>query len=572
MSRLPTSSRKSVAMTNDFAVAVRSLLLPIAPALESDYHKFVASYLDRSGIPEPDQAKWLEVALRRWRSDASPPKILREIVKRSLYESGRSPVTFMFENASNDPRLLNAAKKASTKYFNAHHGLMKRHLLSDGDARQVLSYAAMMSRWAVVERMSASEISRVLAVKDGRADLNWKVVQTVLSMTGCSPDLSLKELQDIYDRDTLQEPELFVDLSLTESLDLIAQQAVRLGASARIQEWLHDLFGDNLHAPYLALLHYQLATAERYDHAVSYPYEFQPRGDKGTWLVDVYVKAGIPVKKSAVLNNAKATMSLNAAWALHRKDFRGANAVANILGEVEALGALAKTELSARLRGILHRYLRVTKEKNGPLPFELQSLSTGEVSKLFARVGNENSRTEGIVEQRLVDCYGLSRHASGVWKQLGLGDSVNATNVSRRKLGDIEFACADQSNPSIEALEAHGGKLTDLYVKDHLDTFCEVLAMRLEDLESIAPIVDWSFTVTFVAHEFGGGISGGYDVDIGSSQPVRVIVKLVSFKDALSALANHAAVDALLNDYFIKPLNDPYVHWKYRKRVQDLSS
>ena len=61
------------------------------------------------------------------------------------------------------------------------------------------------------------------------------------------------------------------------------------------------------------------------------------------------------------------------------------------------------------------------------------------------------------------------------WRSHGIGDSVNASNVSRRKIGDAEFQHATEK--TVVAYESHAGRLTDVYVDGHVETLRRVIPL-----------------------------------------------------------------------------------------------
>lgn len=85
------------------------------------------------------------------------------------------------------------------------------------------------------------------------------------------------------------------------------------------------------------------------------------------------------------------------------------------------------------------------------------------------------------------------------WVPRGIGDSVFATNLSKKKFGDAELK--HKVRDEIIAVEAHGGRLTGRYVEDHLFTMRAVLEARRAELEDRVPVARWSVEVVFVAHQ-----------------------------------------------------------------------
>lgn len=551
-------------MTYDLRAAVRGVLLPVAASREHQFLDAVDAYLDGAGIVQ-DKANWVNLQLRRWKRDGSPTPAFRAFVREMLYTEGRDPVTFMFDSVDgpNGPAYLRAAQLAANNFFDLHASLVSAHLLPHDAARQILSHGGMIARLAVEEQMTASEISRLITVRDNRFSLNWRAVQAILAKMGCAPSLSLDQAQRTFQDDSAAEPELLGDLDIAGSIERVALVADSLGCKGDFVEWLTDLFVTDFHAPYLLLLHYQLLIQDSFDHAVTYAYEFKPRGQIAAWLTQEYIAAGIPVARNAFLNNAKATLRFDQVWVTGRTDSpRSATALANILEAIENMGSLAKDELASQMRGLLHRYLRVEAERHGGvLPHLLPTLTDVQAEALLAATGGGNTNTTGILEQRLVDCFGLTEHADDGWAAKGLGDSVFAANTYRRKLGDIEFELPLRPNPRSVSYESHGGHLTEPYVRDHLDSFAYVLGVRQEELETIASLPDWQFEVVFVAHTFDPGLP--INIEVSGS---NVALRYVTFEEAAHALSASPNLD-VINGHLVAPLNSGFVHPNVRERA-----
>lgn len=133
----------------------------------------------------------------------------------------------------------------------------------------------------------------------------------------------------------------------------------------------------------------------------------------------------------------------------------------------------------------------------------------------------------------------------------GLGDSVNASNISKRKLGDCDFQ--DVASRSAVAYEAHGGTLTQVYVDKHLNTLQQVLPARLADeWVLIDPVpASWSVEVVFVAQAVGLGLLAPADVaDVPITFTFKTFAQLAAEVPAGAALVDAFAehVHARLNE------------------------
>lgn len=555
----------------EFTAAARSLLLPVDPRLEADYHAFLAARLTENGIAEEDQPTWINLELRRWRSDRVASPQLRQLINLALFDQNRVPQTYMFENAQGGAgNWLDIAARMAQSYFALHAILVDTHLLNHDAARQLIAQAGMIARLAVIEMMSASEITRILAARDSGFVGQWPVVTAMLSRLGCAPNIDADFVGQLFVGDENNEQTLFGDLSLEGSISRVGNIARELGSDSAIETALKNLILVDRHEPYLLILHYQMIIQDRYDHAVSYAYEFSPRGNAVRWLNDQYIEAGIPVAANAYLNNAKALLKFDKSWAVGRSDHRrGAEALVAVLASIESLGPLAKTEIAAWIRGLLHRYIRLTRQEQTGINVLLAGWGVPEFNAAFRAVGEANSGTTGIAEQRLVDCLATLRHpANEGWADRGVGDSVFAPNVPRRKCGDCEFELARGQEPRIEAYEAHGGQLSGPYVDDHMASLRQVIRLRAEDLAAVQPLPAWSISVTFVAHSFSEPLPRSVDIETGHGTAV-VALRYLSFDQAAQELIDFEDMEAFHN-HFLVPINSGYVHPRIRERLVEL--
>lgn len=553
-------------MSYDFRAAVRSLLLPVSPANEAMLSDLVSEKLDQIGVAD-GKPEWIALQLRRWQADGNPDNALRNLIASLLFEEGRDPPSYIFDSydGPNGDRYREAARSLSQRFFSLHQKLCGTHLLSHGEARQLLSHAGLITRLAIEERMSASEICRLLVARDSRTLLNWKMVQAILADARQAPSLRLQTAQAIFQADTEAEPMLLGDLTVPGAIQRVGLIAESFGCSGDIAIWLRALLIEEPHEPFLLILHYQLLIQAEYDHALTFAYEFSPRGQAVEWLTVQYSDAGIPVAKDPYLNNAKAALRFDEAWVTGRSDnLKSATALAKILKAMEDLGPVAKSELASQLRGLLHRNLRLNTEANaGQLPNQLAPLTPAAASRIFAAVAARNTRTTGIVEQRIVDCFGIKRHpAADGWSWKGVGQSVFAANIPSKKFGDAEFEFADRMHPRINAYEAHGGLLTLPYVLDHLNSFSAVLQTRMDELLSISSLENWSFEVVFIAHQFDPGLPPSRNIG-----GVEVALTYISFEAAVATLDPVADHD-LLTAHLMGRLNESFVHPSIRATVQ----
>ncbi|MGY1551590.1 hypothetical protein ACW5CM_07360 [Microbacterium sp. A588] len=302
--------------------------------------------------------------------------------------------------------------------------------------------------------------------------------------------------QTMWDADQLRSLNLFPDSDLAEASEISAEEVAPWIPEIDIALLLNRLSkwnqpGAELTWPYLQIFHWCLTSLEFYDHPATYLYEFSPRGKVGDALFARYsTETG-----NAVLNNAKALESLSNAWARSRGG-DDAHALVALLAALEALPYLPRRSVARVLRAWLMRAI----ELHSTTPLLLDRDVSGTLfSDFIDHVIAHETHTQGVIEQRVVDCIAALAYSDARWRPHGLGDGVNASNLSRRKLGDVEFA--DVNGRRAIAVEAHGGFLSATYVANHQRSLARVLEQRLrESWAAIDEATNWTVDVVFVAH------------------------------------------------------------------------
>lgn len=520
-------------MPSQLRKCLRMLLLPIPAEKEAACGRVLLSEFRELNLAPADFRGWLELQLGDWKDVNSPSEQLVHVVKAVLREAANS----------------DSLRPLAEKYFVVHQRLMSDHLMSHQEAMAFLSSAFLMIDLAHRELFSAAQISKFLERRDGRVQFTRQAVTLLIDAVDIKRELSKDDVSRLYAKDSNLELSTFADADLETSAQLVEEAAASLGFPHGIGESLNILAPSaNLatFAPYLQILHYQCTIAEFYDHAVTDPYEFSPRGQAAGWLFNAYpaslVSAGNPF-----LNNMKSVGSIDSTWARSKKqaELPGANSLLGILVGLEAMSFAARRELARLIRLWIHRVIRLSAPLAVTLPSHFSALQIGQ---LLAHVGHANTGTYGVIEQRIVDAIAAQRHlpAAG-WRARGLGDSVHATNVSRRKIGDCDFQ--HPTNFRIEAYEAHGGKLTDVYVEEHLRTLRKVIAMRVDELRGIADISQWRATITFVAHQIGT-----HDRDPVQIEGITISFQFVSFANFIAS-ALTSGITPNWTQWVVQPLS-----------------
>ncbi|HCD05062.1 MAG: hypothetical protein CL536_08245 [Alcaligenaceae bacterium] len=469
---------------------LRILLLPTRPGNEATCAKALKRALTDLNVTSADFGHWIDLQLQTWRNSGTANKELQRTVQSVINAA----------LADGSPAVVDQGNRLAKNYFGLHSKLMYEHLMSHEEATALLSHAFLIAHLADYERLTAAQIANVLSQRDGRATFSRQNVLTVLKTMGINVDFTKAQLIALYHRDARQELAVLSDSDFITSAELVAEAGIKLGAQSDLLGALKTLAPkikqdslDSRYTPYLQMLHYQCVIAEFVDHAVTDIYEFNPRGEKFTWLQKKYPHT-IAGAKNAFLNNAKSVETLDIGWVRSKKRGRpGAMALLNILESMEAMGFSARRELAWWFRLWLHRVIRIAETTPLPLP---AVITRNQIENLITAIGRGNTKTFGILEQRLLDAVAATIHKG--WRPKGLRDPVNATNISTAKLGDCDFI--DVATTSLIAYESHGGKLSAVYVDQHLATIEKTLSRRIDELTAVADIGDWKVSIKFIAH------------------------------------------------------------------------
>jgi hypothetical protein len=532
-------------VTDDLREAFRALLLPIDPARERDALDAAQAAIASAGIAAADQAEFIRLELSRTKAGQGLHTGLSALIDAAL--------------RAGDPEW---GPRLASNYHELHEAvLQERHLMSFEEASAFLSHARLMAQLAAEELMSAAQIASLVSARDRRVDFSWQAVQDILGRLGLRTALDLVDVQALFERDGELEERHFADADFGDAAAIVGRVGRDFGFSDDLESLLIRLFPPKpnvaRHGPYLQMLHYQCVIAEFFDHAVTVLYEFAPRGAVADWLFAQY-PGDLSGAGNPFLNNAKSVDRLDAAWA-RSKNRQGllspASALFEIVAGLEVMGFAARQELAGWLRRWLLRVIRLTR----PLAREVPHQPTPKAMvALLDAVAADETHTAGILEQRLVDAVAMIRHTEpDGWRSHGIGDSVNASNVSRRKLGDCEFQNAAECK--VVAYEAHAGTLSQVYVDGHAQTLGRVLPMRVEEWERIADLATWEVRVVFVAHSFSC-LPTGLEID-----GIRVAVEFVSYSDFFAG----APTPETLSDLFAINVNDRLNEPRTPQRVRD---
>lgn len=508
-----------------------------------------------------DHADWVVAEAARWRDTGNPSAAFSRFVKELLFSAARIPKTFAIDVAPGTADPDQVASRFADSFFSLHRLLMDLEKVSHMEASRILSHTHTIALLASGAGMTASKIYGMLSNDGIVLGKGWSAVRTILDRCGLKHELGQADVEAVFAEDRDAEPGLFGDLTMSESIAHSAEACREFGYRGDLSGQLHLLLDEELfHPPYICMIHFQLTILAIHQNRVANGYEFSPRGQGLLWLTRQYLESGLDVAGSPFLNNAKSVDTLDASWASPKKQAQRppARAMADILREFDTLSDPSRTAGAKYLRGLFHRLLRITLEEKGAMPDPIPALTMAQVQNLVDGVGLGNTGTTGVLEQRLTDCW-LLHQAGNIadWHVKGIGNSVFATNTSKKKFGDAEIK--HRTQPRIVAVEAHGGHLSQIYVDDHLSTLRRVLPIRLEELEDRAAIADWALELHFVSHGSDPGLLAATNIE-----GLQVNITYHRFAD-LAPLGATPAFHPIFNEHFVDRLNVVHVPSRFRR-------
>jgi hypothetical protein len=512
---------------------LRTLLLPVELELESVcINEMVSFFAPVVGDDIGDQTVWLDGRVNDWDETGTASPELKTLIERLLLSG-----------------IKDYSEGISANYFSAHAELVANQLFPSELARSFLSHLLLITRLRMEERMSCAQISKILHSMNPSAGFGRRSVAAILKKMGIAPSVTLEDISTLFEADKDLTPVLFGDASLSECSLTLTSVAHSLGFKENCGNHLASLFHEDevaKFAAYAQILHYQCSILEYYDHNVKDFYEFSPRGNAALYLFKKYPNA-MSVAGNPFLNNAKSVAQITFSWVAAKKgrEFIGANALFSIIDGLDEMGYAARQELALWLRCFIHRFMVLAE----PLGIPLSDITLDDSStRLMTNIGNGNTSTRGIIEQRLVDALASLKHLeSDGWVGRGLGDHVNTTNLSKKKLGDCDFQNIEDK--VVFAYEAHGGLLTQTYLDEHLRTLKKSAQPRIDEWKTFSNASDWHVNVLFVAHENNAIVPEDTYID-----GVRFSIVFMSYHDLIGQ-TNQLAIGDALNEYLLEPLS-----------------
>lgn len=535
------------------AQAVRSWQLPLPSGAEDLAVDAVTNLAADREVSPQDFAIVLGHQTDLWRTSDVVGSELRAAVAAAL---ATAPTSFAYIDA----------RAYFAMYDRLRRGTSDVAGLTPAVSRRLLSRTTLIAHLLGEERFSCSQVARLLATTEASLDVPYGPVQVIARELGMLPTLDRDAAGHVmWDADQALSLVLFPDSSLRETCEI---------AAAEVDVWLPEVEVAALlsrlakadHSkveptwPYLQILHWCLTPVEFYDHPASFLYEFAPRGQVGIALFSRYPT----VTGNPVLNNAKAVETLNSTWARNRGG-DDAHALVAILATIESLPYVPRRQVARVLRAWLTRVI----ELRTVTPVLLSAEVTPPiVERMIDYIVSTETNTQGVIEQRVVDCLATLVYDQPGWRSRGLGDGVNASNLSRHKLGDVEFTNVDDRVAI--ALEAHGGYLSATYVADHQRSLARVVDQRLS--ESWANLDDpesWTIHVIFVAHTRDANGLPQTEILHG----VYVEYEYMDYEDLVALMSTHSTTDdqvAAFELHVIDALNKPTVRESAREKFRQI--
>ena len=531
---------------------LRGLQLPLESDAESRAAIVAAEALRVSGIPESEHVVTLVADTKEWEDSGECPECLARVIERVVAECAGG-----------------IGEKLSRRYLDAHMRLTRHGELGAGDARHLLSNARLVAHLLEGERMSCAQTARVLSAPFGETRYTWPQIRILCEALDIpEPEVTPEEAKQVFDSDSLEQTSRFADSTEDVEHEQLVEHASELGLYGDSEVVLARFASTDFDPAMRVIAHFMLTVCEYFDHPPSIAYEFKPRGRACRFLQDqhpTYREMG-----AAILNVAKGAQSLDDNWAWGRMEDRRGDALALsalFLG-LEQMPYHARRELATWLRQwIIRTYERAVVER---VPLGRVRSRDQALALLRALAANE-THTAGVVEQRVVDALTAALHHDARWHSRGLGDSVNAANLPRNKMGDCEYLCPAHP-PRIVAYEAHAGTLSASYLQSHQRSLNRVIERRSADLEALAKPDEWEIRVQFVAHAqpVARVIEDRFVFDYQVCTEVLTYDQLIERVHDETQQLPEAVLVEKVNKHLIEPLNLPHVPQSIRERVEEI--
>lgn len=440
-----------------------------------------------------------------------------------------------------------------SEYFRVENKLEEKTFMERAHAVALLGCSPLIRTLVMEQHLGLDRIRSVINVPGATFD----AIKIVLNGIGIAPSFNPDSIQHVYEGDVEDVSALFGD---TPPEEADATFKGLLGNFSR-----SDSFGEDVcelvyigFEPYLFLLYYELLTLESTDRFPGRAvYECSPRGGKVKALWNEMYN---PTQENPYLNNAKSVYSLDTAWAetkLSRETQNGSIMLANVFDIMAELPYTTRR----RVAHVTRCYLTLM-ANHKQISTSLPAVTSANVTAFVETVGTANSMTKGVLDQRLVEFLTMCVYGDDDWFPRGLGSSVNESNASGRKYGDVEYYDV-RGKKQIHAFEAHGGGLRDEYVEDHVNPLKGTVDYYTNDAAQRDESYEREVEIVYVAHDVSRLMKyrEGYSTSIeGVSFTFRFITfgQLLDEAGGIDAVAKHTDLFDDLIHQRISRLPDAY--------------
>lgn len=491
---------------SDLADAFLAASLPIDSGLISNAAERVLHFYENApnalALPGEEVAERFRELWELWlKQGGMPPAELRNVVREAI-------------NA--DPHMQNL----SGKYFKLIQKLEEKSYMERVYAVALVGCAPLVRTLVVEQHLGLDRIRSILNVPGA----TYEAIKSVIAAIGIAIPFSADDIELIHRTDTEGISAYFGDTPAEESSDVLRNLLRGFSRNEELWEEITELVHVGFD-PYLFILYFELLTLETTDRFPGRAiYECNPRGGKVKALWNSMYH---PTQENPYLNNAKSVYSLDSSWAETKYSSDTQNSsirLANVFNILSELPYATRRRVARIIRSYL---VHVANERQAATA--LPEVSSYDIRAFVQRVSASNSLTRGVLEQRLVDFLAASIHSPDEWIARGLGSSVNETNASGRKFGDVEFLYLDDRE-TVHAFEAHGGELRDEYVQDHINSLFSTVKyfkkLSADRGESYSRKVD----VAYVAHGITrlSRFQDGHTEDIGG---IPFTFRFITFSD-----------------------------------------
>ena len=445
--------------------------------------------------------------------------------------------------------------------------------LSFQDARRLLSNSPLILSLALKFNKTGSTIARLLNAELGAEAYSAAHVDAVLRRVGALPDPMKLDVPTLCARDEQFAEHFFGDADVEDSIALVDSVGQELEIGCDLAEALSAIYPaadpQSAHLPYLQILYYLAVFSDKFDHRVTMPYEFAPRGQRALELFEYLSQHGLRSEAAnPVLNNMKSVNQVDRGWARSKKKAQSSSAhgLVSILEGLEGTTFTLRRYLCQVLRAWTWHLIRLRDETAELLSVAREDIDADAVKVLTEWVSASNTETRGIVEQRYVDAFSSVLHKPPTWTERGIGDAVNATNLSRKKIGDSEFQNAQDRK--VVGYEPHGGVMRDRYVDAHLLSLRKVVRHRREsEWDYLAGPAEWKLRVVFVAQEIEKGVEPR-EIEV---EGITTLIEFTTYQelaDDAAATNSSEEIAEALEQYFFGALDREQTPESVRQSVR----